>query len=142
MNGGKILATALVTYAAATTLLVGCSPKTNISTTKSGPSPSATTLNSRLRDELGRINLSLVETRLNRTPGGVLKAEVELTNNTTSIQRALYRFEWFDGNGALIESMQSQQMPFAVNPGAVYTLKSVAPSEAAKDFRLQVLRTK
>jgi len=142
MNGGKILATALVTYAAATTLLVGCSPKTNISTTKSGPSPSATTLNSRLRDELGRINLSLVETRLNRTPGGVLKAEVELTNNTTSIQRALYRFESFDGNGALIESMQSQQMPFAVNPGAVYTLKSVAPSEAAKDFRLQVLRTK
>lgn len=130
--------------AAATLLatLAGCSPKTNISTTKTGASPSAVALNSRLRDELGRINLSLVESRLNRTPGGVLKAEVELTNNTTSIQRALYRFEWFDENGALIESMQSQQMPFAVNPGAVYTLKSVAPSEAAKDFRLQVLRTK
>ena len=132
----------IVAAAALLATLAGCSPKTNISTTKAGASPSAVTLNSRLRDELGRVNLSLVESRLNRTPGGVLKAEVELTNNTTSIQRALYRFEWFDGNGALIESMQSQQMPFAVNPGAVYTLKSVAPSEAAKDFRLQVLRTK
>ncbi len=136
MNARMIVAAALLAT------VVACSPKTNISTTKSGPSPSAVTLNSRLRDELGRINLSLVETRLNRTPGGVLKAEVELTNNTTSIQRALYRFEWFDENGATIDSMQSQQMPFAVNPGAVYTLKSVAPSEAAKDFRLQVLRTK
>lgn len=119
----------------------GCAPKTNISTTKSGPSASAIPLNSRLRDELGRINLSLVESRITRTPGGVLKAEVELTNNTTSIQRALYRFEWFDQNGSIIQSMQSQQMPFAVDPGAVYTLRSVAPSEAATDFRLQVLRT-
>ena len=136
MNARMIVATALLAT------LAGCAPKTNISTTKSGASPSAVTLNSRLRDELGRINLSLVESRLSRTPGGVLKAEVELTNNTTSIQRALYRFEWFDENGARIDSMQSQQMPFAVDPGAVYTLRSVAPSEAAKDFRLQVLRTK
>ena len=136
MNARMIVAAALVA------MLAGCAPKTNISTTKSGASPSAVPLNSRLRDELGRINLSLVESRLNRTPGGVLKAEVELTNNTTSIQRALYRFEWFDENGARIDSMQSQQMPFSVDPGAVYTLKSVAPSEAAKDFRLQVLRTK
>src|ERR1041385_8653917 len=33
------------------------------------------------------------------TPGGLLKVQVELENHTRSLQRFLYRFEWFDADG-------------------------------------------
>lgn len=113
---------------------------TNRVATRSEPSVNAIPVRQDIRDAAGAANLHLVETRLSRTPGGVLKAEVEVSNETRSIQSALYRFEWFDAAGSRIESMQSQQLPISVNPGAVAILRSVAPSEAATDFRLQMLR--
>ncbi|MFN9991891.1 MAG: YcfL family protein [Phycisphaerales bacterium] len=121
-------------------LFAGCAKKTNIATTKSQPSASAVPVRQDIRDSLGAARLELIEVRMNPTPGGVMKAEVEFSNNTSSIQRITYKFEWFDAAGSRIESMQSQTLPLAVNPGEIKVIRSVAPSESATDFRLQVLR--
>lgn len=120
--------------------LAACAPSTNRATTRSGPSPSAVSLSQEVRDSIGASRLRLVEARLNNTPGGVLKAEVEVSNETKDYQTIVYRFEWFDGDGSRVESVQSQQISTTVDPGAVAVLRSIAPSEAAKDFRLQVFR--
>lgn len=124
----------------ATLLLAGCAPSNNIVSTRSAPSPNAVSVKQEMHDIVAAANLTLGEVRLARTPGGVLKAEVELLNNTSATQRMAYRFEWFDPTGVRIESMQSQLLPGSVPPGGVQTLTSVAPSEKASDFRLQMLR--
>lgn len=121
-------------------LVAGCAKKTNIATTKTQPSASAVPVRQDIRDALGAARLELIEVRMNPTPGGVMKAEVEFSNNTSSIQRITYKFEWFDAAGSRIESMQSQTMPLVANPGEIKVIRSVAPSESATDFRLQVLR--
>jgi uncharacterized protein YcfL len=121
-------------------LVAGCAKRTNIATTKTQPSASAVPVRQDIRDALGAARLELIEVRMNPTPGGVMKAEVEFSNNTSSIQRITYKFEWFDAAGSRIESMQSQTLPLAVNPGEIKVIRSVAPSESATDFRLQVLR--
>lgn len=121
-------------------LVAGCAKKTNIATTKTQPSASAVPVRQDIRDALGAARLELIEVRMNPTAGGVMKAEVEFSNNTSSIQRITYKFEWFDAAGSRIESMQSQTMPLVANPGEIKVIRSVAPSESATDFRLQVLR--
>jgi uncharacterized protein YcfL len=121
-------------------LLSGCAPSNNIVSTRSAPSPNAISVKQEMHDIVAAANLALREVRLARTAGGVLKAEVEILNNTSATQRMAYRFEWFDPTGVRIESMQSQLLPGSVAPGGVQTLTSVAPSEKASDFRLQMLR--
>ena len=130
----------LVAFLVSSLATAGCSPSTNRATTRAEPSQNVVPVRLDIRDAAAAANLQLVETRVSRTPGGVLKAEVEISNELRSVQRAVYRFEWFDRAGSRIESMQSQQLPISVDPGAVAILRSIAPSEAATDFRLQLLR--
>jgi hypothetical protein len=121
-------------------MLGACAPSNNIVTTRTTPSPNAIAVSQQLNDMVAATNLKLGEVRLSRTQGGVLKAEVELMNQTSYTQRMAYRFEWFDASGVRIDSMQSQLLVGSVAPGGVQTLTSVAPSEKASDFRLQMLR--
>jgi len=39
------------------------------------------------------------------TPGGFLKVQIELLNNTRSPQRFSYHFEWFDADGMQITTL-------------------------------------
>jgi len=55
--------------------------------------------------------VSIVGVNSAMTPGGFLKVQIELLNNTRSFQRFSYHFEWFDANGMQITTLaQSNQL--------------------------------
>lgn len=73
------------------------------------------------------------------TPGGLLKVQIELENHTSSIQRFLYRFEWFDAAGMQINNIVSAAVPEQIYGGESKFIYSVAPSPACKDFRVKFI---
>ncbi len=73
------------------------------------------------------------------TPGGLLKVQVELQNNTGSLQRFLYKFEWFDANGMQINNIVSAAVPEQIYGGESKFIYSVAPNPACKDFRVKFI---
>jgi uncharacterized protein YcfL len=73
------------------------------------------------------------------TPGGLLKVQVELENHTGSVQRFLYRFEWFDANGMQINNIVSAAVPEQIYGGENKFIYSVAPNIDCKDFRVKFI---
>ena len=73
------------------------------------------------------------------TPGGFLKVQAELLNQTGSLQTFNYRFEWFDLNGMQISDSASAAVAAEINGGESKFISAVAPTEAAKDFRLKLI---
>ena len=71
------------------------------------------------------------------TPGGVLRVQVGLLNQTGSTRRFNYRFEWFDPNGMQVNASSALSTEYLAGGETKY-LSSVAPSAACKDFRLKL----
>ena len=83
------------------------------------------------------VNVVGVNTAL--TPGGVLKAQVELFNNTRSPKRFDYHFEWFDQSGMQVNGIMSAEIADQIEGGESKFISGVAPSTACKDFRLKLV---
>jgi len=73
------------------------------------------------------------------TPGGLLKAQVELENRTRSLQRFLYRFEWFDANGMQVNNIISASVPEQIEGKESKFIYSVAPNPNCRDFRVKFI---
>ena len=73
------------------------------------------------------------------TPGGLLKAQVELENRTRSLHRFLYRFEWFDANGMQVNNVISAQVPDQIEGMESKFIYSIAPTPQCADFRLKLI---
>ena len=73
------------------------------------------------------------------TPGGLLKAQVELENRTSSIQRFLYKFEWFDSAGMQVNNVLSASLPEQIEGGEDKFIQGVAPTPDCKDFRVKFI---
>jgi uncharacterized protein YcfL len=73
------------------------------------------------------------------TPGGLLKAQVEVENHTRSLQSFSYQFEWFDASGMLLNSVASPTIPDQIEGGESKFISSVAPTPACKDFRVKFI---
>jgi len=73
------------------------------------------------------------------TPGGLLKAQVELENRTRSAQRFLYRFEWFDANGMQVNNIISALVPEQIEGKESKFIYSIAPNPSCKDFRVKFI---
>ena len=73
------------------------------------------------------------------TPGGLLKVQVELENRTHSLQRFLYRFEWFDANGMQVNNILSASMPEQIEGKESKFIYSLAPTPACRDFRVKFI---
>ena len=87
-----------------------------------------------------KVNIVGVNTAL--TPGGVLKVQVELFNNTRSSKRFDYHFEWFDLNGMQVNGIISAVIADQIEGGESKFVSSVAPTAACKDFRLKLLESR
>lgn len=83
--------------------------------------------------------VSVVGFNTGMTPGGVLKVQVELVNRTKSLQRFSYRFEWFDANGMLVNSVPSTVFADQIEGGESKFLSAIAPTSFCKDYRLKLL---
>lgn len=83
----------------------------------------------------------VTELRTGTTPDGQLSVvQAELVNCTDYIARLVYTVEWFDAQGLKIET-PSTWIPCSVLPGKHESLSFVAPTPAAKDFRISIMRT-
>ena len=70
--------------------------------------------------------------------GDLLKIQVSLFNSTGSRANFNYKFEWFDGNGMIVDSPMSIWTPQSIEAAETLELTSVAPNPRAKDFRLKL----
>lgn len=69
---------------------------------------------------------------------GFTKVQVELLNKTSSPYNFRYLFEWFDDKGMLIQTT-STWIDRRIQGKETLAIISVAPTEAAKDFRVKFL---
>ncbi len=76
---------------------------------------------------------------VNEAPGEFLKIQVELLNTTSSLKSFNYRFEWFDANGVQVNSPTSTYIPRQIEGKESIFLSALAPTPAAKDFRLKLI---
>jgi uncharacterized protein YcfL len=72
-------------------------------------------------------------------PGGFLRVQIELLNNTRSLQRFSYHFEWFDANGMQITTLAPVEIPDQIQGGEDKFISSMAPTEACQDFRVKFI---
>jgi uncharacterized protein YcfL len=84
-------------------------------------------------------NVSVVGLNTAMTPGGLLKVQAELLNRSRSLQRFSYRFEWFDASGMQIDTVMTAVIADQIEGGESKFISAVAPTPAAKDFRLKLL---
>jgi uncharacterized protein YcfL len=70
---------------------------------------------------------------------GFTKVQVELFNKTSSPYSFRYHFDWFDGQGMLVQSPTSSWIERSIQGKEYMDIISVAPTENAKDFRLKLI---
>ena len=73
------------------------------------------------------------------TPGGLLKVQVEVENHTRSLQRFLYRFEWFDADGMEVRNILSASVPEQIEGKESKMIYGIAPNPSCKDFRVKFI---
>ncbi len=73
------------------------------------------------------------------TAGGLLRVQVELLNQTGSLHRFSYKFEWFDANGIQVENILSASSTDQIEGKESKMLTSIAPNPGCKDFRLKLI---
>lgn len=72
--------------------------------------------------------------------GGPLEVQVDVINDGFSYRAFSYRFDWVDRSGNMIPSQTSVWKTANVPSGSSVMIRSIAPTETATDFRLQVRR--
>jgi uncharacterized protein YcfL len=83
--------------------------------------------------------VSIVGVNQALTPGGLLKVQVGLQNRTRSLQRFVYRFEWFDASGMQINNVISASIPDQIEGLENKYISSIAPRPDCKDFRVKFI---
>ena len=73
------------------------------------------------------------------TQDDLLRIDVDLKNDRSREQRVAYRFDWFESNGMSINTDEAWK-PLLLYPEDLKTIRTVSPSEDARDFRLIIKR--
>ena len=83
--------------------------------------------------------VSIVGVNTATTPGGLLKVQVELENRTSSLQRFIYHFEWFDADGMQVDNILSASVPEQIEGRESKMVFGIAPKPSCKDFRVKFI---
>ena len=83
--------------------------------------------------------VDIVGVNTSMTPGGLLKAQIEIQNRTRSLQRFNYRFEWFDASGMQVNNVTSALLPDQIEGKEDKFISGVAPTPNCKDFRVKFI---
>jgi uncharacterized protein YcfL len=62
-----------------------------------------------------------------------------LQNRKRSLQRFIYRFEWFDQNGMQVNGIISTPIPDQIEGMESKMISSVAPNPNCRDFRVKFI---
>lgn len=135
-SGRVLLATAVLLGAVA-----GCG-SVNTTSTRQAPSEDKVSTRTQVNDLFTQIFLRATDVRMFPTKGGPLQTQVDVANDGFGTRSFSYRFEWLDARGNVIPSSVYTWKATSVPAGGSVTITSVAPSEAATDFKLQLRRGK
>lgn len=117
----------------------GCG-SVNTTYTRTTPADTAVPARTQVNDLLTQIFLKAGEVRMFPSKGGPLEVQVDVINDGFSYRGFSYRFDWVDRSGNMIPSQTSVWKTASVPSGSSITIRSIAPTETATDFRLQVRR--
>src|SRR5208283_361110 len=84
--------------------------------------------------------VSIVGVNSAMTPGGFLKVQIELLNNTRSPQRFSYHFEWFDASGMQITTLAPDEVSDEIQGGEDMFISGLAPTPECRDFRVKFIK--
>lgn len=68
--------------------------------------------------------------------GNIMRSQVALRNRGGSAEQFNYKFRWFDKAGLELDPEGAPWIPVSVLPGDVVRIQGLAPSPAAKSFRV------
>lgn len=115
----------------------GCATSVGI-TSGSGESSANAVRDLRITGDLDSLDLLLGEIRAARTRGGVLEAQVDVSNDSSDHNHFMYRFDWVDADGRVIPAQSSVWKAGMMPPRGRTVMSAVAPTPAASDFRLDI----
>ena len=121
-------------------LVLGACGSVNTTYTRTTPADTSVPAQTQVNDLLTQIFLRAGEVRMFPSKGGPLEVQVDVINDGFSYRAFSYRFDWVDRSGNMIPSQTSVWKTANVPSGSSVMIRSIAPSETATDFRLQVRR--
>ena len=74
--------------------------------------------------------------------GDTLKIQVMLQNTTPFQQHIIYKFEWYDQAGMIVDTPLSTWQPRTLEGKETIAIVCVAPTPQAKDFKLKLKESK
>lgn len=92
-----------------------------------------------ITDETLANSVSIIGVNDATTLGGFLQIQVEVLNESHSMQEFSYRIEWFDMNGMAINTPSSVWIPRQIEGKESLSITAVAPTTTAKDFRVKFM---
>jgi len=73
---------------------------------------------------------------LRKNEGGFLELNIDGRNHAYGTRRFRYRVEWLDADGIMIQSKTSTWLPASAMGKSPFSLKVIAPSGSAVNFRM------
>lgn len=84
-------------------------------------------------------SLCLTEIRESNTNDDYMRVQVFLKNMTNSTYKIVYRFNWYDKDGAEVENPDNENwIRQLIVAGDDVTLTAVAPKKTCRDFKLRL----
>ena len=123
--------------ALAVIISAGCGTVNTVNT-RTAPAETTIPYVTQVNDALSSLSLKAKDVRLVPTPGGVLKAQIDVANDDLRTRSFNYRVDWLDQSGTVIDAQTSVWQSRSVASGGMITISAVAPSPSATDFRMQV----
>lgn len=77
-----------------------------------------------------------------KVSGDLLKVQFNVSNVAGSPRRILYKVEWFDANGLMINDSSQVALSQLVRAGEPVALQSVATTPIAQNFRIKIQAAK
>ena len=81
-------------------------------------------------------SIEITQAVMRRNDAGLLELHVNGYNRSYQTKRFRYRVEWLDENGLLIQSKTSVWLPASAMGKSPFSLKAVAPTPKAVNFRM------
>lgn len=135
----KISKSLFLTLAGSAVLLAGCTTVNTVENAQKEGQRNMVTDQRVITDGSLNRKVAIVGVNTATTSGGLLKVQVEVENHTRSLQRFLYKFEWFDANGMQVENIISALTPEQLEGKESKMIYSIAPNANCRDFRVKFI---
>lgn len=135
----NFFASASLYLAAGLVCLTGCSTVNTVERARPVAQKQMTDDKRVITDASLNRNVNVVGINETTISTGFTKVQVELLNKTSSPYSFRYHFDWFDGQGMLVQTPTSSWIDRRIQGKETMDIISVAPTETAKDFRLKLI---